>query len=70
MTAWQDAGVSPDAATPLARLERLVRVRVDPALLDELAAADAHDLAGEARAIGDEDFATELEARSRANAYR
>ncbi|HVY49008.1 MAG TPA: hypothetical protein VHB21_24125, partial [Minicystis sp.] len=70
LAAWQRAGVSSDAASPLSRLERLVRVRVEPGLVEGLAPTDARAPAEEARAVGDEELAAELDARSRAAAYR
>jgi hypothetical protein len=68
--AWQRAGVGADKTAPLAKLERLVRVRIDPRILDAIPSADARDLADEARMIGDETLASELDARGRASAYR
>jgi hypothetical protein len=68
--AWSRAGVGSNPSAPLARLERLVRVRIDPSILDQIPAADARELADEARVIGDEALASELDARGRSSAYR
>jgi len=65
--AWARAGVSHG---PLARMAALTRVRIDAGALEQVAARDARDLADEARAIGDEALAAELDARGRPTAYR
>jgi hypothetical protein len=65
--AWEHAGVKDG---PLLRLRTLVRVRIDAGVLDELPGAEARELSDEARAIGDEELASELSARSRPTAYR
>jgi Arc/MetJ-type ribon-helix-helix transcriptional regulator len=65
--AWARAGVT---RGPLAKLAALTRVRIDTSALEHVAAQEARDLADEARAIGDEMLAAELEARGRPTAYR
>lgn len=65
--AWQRAGIRHG---PLARLSTLMRLRIDTTLLDRIEAPAARELAEEARAIGDDALASELDARSRPNAYR
>lgn len=65
--AWSRAGVQHG---PLARLSKLVLLRIDESALDRLDAPDARELADEARALGDDTLAAELDARSRTNAYR
>jgi hypothetical protein len=65
--AWSRAGVEHG---PLARLSRLVQLRIDERALDRLEPPAARDLADEARAVGDDALAAELDARSRPNAYR
>ena len=65
--AWDDAGVN---GGPLARLRSLMRVRLDAGRIEALDTPEARALSDEARAIGDEDLASELDARSRPAAYR
>jgi hypothetical protein len=65
--AWVRAGVD---AGPLHRLTRLTRLRIDTRGMESLAAQEAKELSDEARAIGDEELAAELDARGRQNAYR
>jgi hypothetical protein len=68
--AWDRAGVS---AGPLSRLRVLVRIRLDAGHLDALGAMGAQaarELSDEARAIGDDELASELDARGRPAAYR
>jgi hypothetical protein len=64
--AWQAAGVEEG---PLSRLRGLVRIRLDAGQLDTVETAKARELSDEARAIGDDELASELDARSKA-AYR
>jgi hypothetical protein len=64
--AWERAGV---VRGPLGRLLGLVRLRIDTQVLDEIQAPEARELSDEARAIGDDELASELDARSRPNAY-
>lgn len=65
--AWARAGVSEG---PLARMAALTRVRIDTRVLEQVAAPEARDLAEEARALGDEALAAELDERGRSTAYR
>lgn len=68
--AWDTRGIVPDQDGALARLHRLTRLRIDERLLDGLDADEARTLSSEARAVGDEDFAANLESRARGRAYR
>ncbi len=68
--AWAARGVEQGSLRPLPRLRALVRLRIDTSAIETLTAADAKALADEARAIGDESLAADLEARGRASAYR
>jgi hypothetical protein len=70
LTAWNRVGVGGSTASPLGRLEKLVRVRIEPRDIERVSSADARALADEARLLGDEDLATELDARARTTAYR
>jgi hypothetical protein len=65
--AWDRAGVDEG---PLSRLKGLVHVRLDEARIDDLAAPAARELSDEARAVGADELAAELDARARASAYR
>ncbi len=65
--AWDRAGVS---RGPLSRLRTLVRIRLDADHIDDLHTPEARELSDEARAIGDDALASELDARSRPAAYR
>lgn len=65
--AWSRAGVQHG---PLAKLSSLARLRIDERAIDAVEAPSARALADEARAIGDESLAAELDARGRPNAYR
>ena len=67
---WDSKGVATDDDSALARLHRLTRLRIDERLLDHVGPAEARTLSSEARAVGDEDFAADLEARARESAYR
>ncbi len=67
---WRARGITPDHEGTLGRLHRLTRLRIDERLLDGVGAAEARALSSEARAVGDEDFAADLEARARESAYR
>ena len=67
---WDSKGVATDDDSALARLHRLTRLRIDERLLDHVGPAEARALSSEARAVGDEDFAADLEARARESAYR
>ncbi len=68
--AWERAGLHHDRRGALGRLQRLTRLRIDEGAVEHLHAEEARDLADEARAIGDDDLANDLEARSRLSAYR
>lgn len=65
--AWDRAGAEQG---PLARLSVLVRIRLDQEHLDQVHGPEARALSEEARAVGADELAAELEARSRATAYR
>ncbi|MFS8067408.1 MAG: hypothetical protein ACMG6S_13690 [Byssovorax sp.] len=69
-TEWSRAGIAPDQDSTLARLQRLTRLRVDVRLLEGVSAIEARALSTEARAVGDEELAADLEARARKSAYR
>jgi hypothetical protein len=68
--AWDRAGLDARSTSARSGLPGLVRVRIDPPLLDQLAPDEARALAEEAQAIGDERLAAELASKSRASAYR
>ncbi|MEO7329729.1 MAG: hypothetical protein ABI193_14210, partial [Minicystis sp.] len=61
--AWERAGLRHDRRGALGRLQRLTRLRIDTSAVDRLHAEEARDLADEARAIGDDDLASDLDAR-------
>lgn len=65
--AWQRAGVKHG---PISRLSTLMRLRFDERELERVPPDAARDLAADARAIGDDALASELETRARPNAYR
>jgi hypothetical protein len=67
---WENKGIAADQDGTLARLHRLTRLRIDARFLDDVGAAEARMLSSEARAVGDEDFAADLEARAHDSAYR
>lgn len=67
---WDSKGIAPDQDGTLARLHRLTRLRIDERLIESVGAVEARALSSEARAVGDEDFAADLEARARDRAYR
>ncbi len=69
-TEWESAGIAPDQDSAFARLQRLTHLRIDVRLLDSISAIEARALSTEARAVGDEDLAADLEARARESAYR
>ncbi|EYF08867.1 Hypothetical protein CAP_2728 [Chondromyces apiculatus DSM 436] len=68
--AFRGRGLGVDLGTPLNRLAALVRVRVAPEAGDDLPASDVRALGDEARALGEDAFAAELETRTRATMYR
>jgi hypothetical protein len=57
-------------AGPLARLRGLVRIRQGGQRIEALRPPEARELSDEARAMGDEELASELDARARPTAYR
>jgi hypothetical protein len=67
---WAARGVEAGMDQPLSRLRTMVKLRIDTAAIATLAPAHAHELADEARAIGDEDLAMDLDSRARPTAYR
>ncbi len=62
---WDRAGISPDQDSTLARLHRLTHLRIDARLLEGVSVTEARTLSTEARAVGDEELAADLEARAR-----
>lgn len=68
--AWDRAGVALEPDGALSRLQKLAKIRLNARLLEQIPGPEARHLSDEARAIGDEELAAELEARSRAGAYR
>jgi hypothetical protein len=66
LAAWERAGVRHG---PMQRLTGLLRLRVDASALERLEPPEARDLSDEARAVGDDELAAELDARGR-TAYR
>jgi len=67
--AWKAEGVGFDLNEPIERLHRLVKLRVEGGI-EVLPADEARALCDEARAIGDDLLAVQLEARARSSAYR
>lgn len=67
--AWEEQGAAGEPGAPLGRLHRLVRLRLGDRV-DALPVEDARALCDEARAIGDDGLALELEARARSSTYR
>lgn len=67
---WERAGIAPDQDNTLARLHQLARFRIDTRSMESVSAIEARALSTEARAVGDEDLAADLEARARESAYR
>lgn len=65
--AWQRTGVKDG---PISRLSTLMRLRFDERELEHVPQDLVRDLAEDARAVGDDALASELEIRARANAYR
>jgi len=64
-SAWGEAGVEASGDGTLPRLRRLTRLRIDAGMLEHVGPADAAVLSDEARAIGDEELASELGALAR-----
>lgn len=69
-SAWAAEGVPRGTKDPLPRLRAIVRLRVETEALDAIETWEAKELADEARAVGDEALAADLEARVRPAAYR
>lgn len=67
---WAERGVPTGMKLPLPRLRAIVKLRIGRDGLDALESWEAKTLADEARAIGDENMASDLEARIRPAAYR
>ena len=68
--AWDKEGIGVDHDGALARLRVLVRMRAFGGDVASLGHAEARALVDDARAIGDEDLATELESHARSGTYR
>lgn len=68
--AWGGAGIDPDQSGTLGRLHRLTRLRIDERLIEGVGVIEARALSNEARAVGDEALAADLESRARESAYR
>jgi hypothetical protein len=68
--AWERAGIAHDPGGILSRLQKLARIRVDARLLEQIQALEARELSNEARAIGDDDLAADLDARAHPRPYR
>lgn len=67
---WAAQGVIAGTRHPLPRLRAIVRLRIDADAREGLESWEAKVLADEARAIGDEALAADLESRGRPTAYR
>lgn len=67
---WATAGVTPGTKDALPRLRAIVRLRIDTSTIEGLETWEAKSLADEARAVGDEALAADLESKSRAAPYR
>ncbi len=65
--AWSTSG---NAGAALGRLSRLGRLRLAPESVARLRIDEARELSEEARAVGDDGLASELEAQCRHQAYR
>lgn len=68
--AWATEGIAPGTKQPLPRLRAIVRLRIDTSTIEGLETWEARALADEARAVGDDALAADLEARARPTAYR
>ncbi len=62
--------MTPGTKDALPRLRAIVRLRIDTSIIEGLEAWEAKSLADEARAVGDEALAADLESKSRAAPYR
>lgn len=67
---WAAHGVLPGTKNPLPRLRAIVRLRIDTSTIEGVEPWQAKELADEARAVGDEALAIDLESRIRPAAYR
>jgi hypothetical protein len=67
--AWEAQGVGGDPDSTLARLHRLVKLRLHGDM-DLVSPDEARAIGDEARAIGDDRLAAELDARARSSTYR
>lgn len=65
--AWDRAGLG---RASLSKLPGLLRIRLDGQRIEEVKPAEAREMSDDARAIGDEELADQLDARARAAAYR
>ena len=67
---WAAQGVTSGTRRPLPRLRAIVRLRIDVDAMEALESWEAKELADEARAVGDEALAADLEAKIHPAAYR
>lgn len=67
---WAAQSVTDGANESVPRLRALMRLRIDTGAIATISADDAKDLADEARAIGDESLAAELEQQAHPAVYR
>lgn len=67
---WAAEGVATGTRTALPRLRALVRLRIDTSAIEGIETWEARSLADEARAVGDDALAADLESRARPTAYR
>lgn len=67
---WAAQGVPSGTRLSLPRLRAIVRLRIDTGAIEGLESWQAKELADEARAIGDEALAADLESKIRPAAYR
>ncbi len=67
---WAAQGVTSGTRRPLPRLRAIVRLRIDTSAIEALEPWEAKELADEARAVGDEALAADLESKIRPAAYR
>ena len=68
--AWNDAGISLDRVGTLPKLRVLIRIRAFGDEVGSLGPAQARGLAEEARSIGDEELAADLDVQARSGFYR
>lgn len=67
---WAENGVTTGLRLPMPRLRAIVRVRINESPIEALESWEAKELADEARAVGDESLATDLESHARQIPYR